>query len=102
MPPPQVKLNDATVLALLSDTKWYTPGQIADDLRQRGPLGYEGPDPDGQYKWFQWQFPKEQYRTVYNMLKRLKNAGTLDTALGDDKGREVPVYRILTDANRIT
>lgn len=100
MPPPQVKLDDKTVLARLSTEKWYTPGQVTDDLRQHGPLGYEGENPDGQYKWFQWQFPKEQYQTVYNMLKRLRKAGILDSALGDDQGREVRVYRILTPENK--
>jgi hypothetical protein len=98
MPPP-VKLTNETVLARMSDTKWYTAGQITDDLRQHGSLGYEGENPDGQYRWFKYQFTNEQYQAVYNVLRRMRRAGIIDTALGDDKGNEVRVFRILTLEN---
>lgn len=101
MPLPRTPLTDESVLARLSTTKWYTAGQVTDDLRQCGPLAFEGNDPDGQYTHFaKLMLVEDQYQAVYTVLMRLKRRGKVDTALGDDKGREVRVFRILTPENK--
>jgi hypothetical protein len=103
MPLPRTPLSDESVLARLSTERWYTAGQVADDLRQCGPLAFAGDDPDGQHTHFnKLMLVEDQYQAVYNVLMRLKRRGKVDTALGDDKGREVRVFRILTEENRNT
>ena len=96
--PRELPLSADTVLSRLSARMWQTAGQVADDLRQCGPLAFAGGD--AEYRAFHLSSPKRQYDRVYRILLALRSAGRADCVLGDDKGNEVRVFRLFPDAGK--
>jgi hypothetical protein len=86
-----MKLTNKTVLGRLSAVKWFTAGQVTDDLRQCGPMVFQS---DAECREFRMRSNKSQYQAVYHVLMRMKKAGMIDCVLGDDSGHEVRVFRL--------
>src|SRR5581483_10934690 len=83
-------LYTTTIERRLSNTVWLTAGQVCDELRQCGPLAFHD---EQEYQTFRYGTKDAQYRAVYKGLMRLRNDGLIDTAIGDDSGRETRVFK---------
>jgi hypothetical protein len=92
-------LSDDTVLKRVSRTRWMTAGQVADDLRQCGPLAFASRD---EYTAFRSAAPRRQYDAVRRVLMRLRFTRGLDCCLGSDDGREVRVFMLVDEVARRT
>ncbi len=85
-------LSQTTIERRLSDTCWITAGQVCEDLRQCGPLAFES---DEEYRTFRFSVKRKQYQVVYGVLMILARRECIDSALGDNRGREVRVFKLL-------
>lgn len=88
----KLSLHPVTLTLQLDADRWWTPGMLADYLRQCGPLAFHTRE---EHDAFHRAAAKRQYGACYSGLKRLARKGRIDTALGDDVGREVRVFRLL-------
>jgi hypothetical protein len=84
-------LHKLTIEMILNYTSWWTAGQATDYLRQCGPLAFHS---EKEYEDFRAASKRRQYAAVYNALMRLRGKGMVDSCLGDDRGREVRVFRL--------
>jgi hypothetical protein len=85
------RLSVQTIKLALSGTKWLRAGQVANYLRQCGPLAFLDQE---EYDLFRFATVAKQYSLVYSVLMRAKAMGQVDTVLGDERGRETRVFKL--------
>ena len=84
-------LHKTTIETALSETQWLTAGQVAQYLRQCGPLAFHD---EAEYKDFRYATKARQYSAVYNALLRLRGI-CVDSCFGADDGKETRVFMLV-------
>jgi hypothetical protein len=70
---------------------WQTVGDITEDLYSN--WGYTVETPDGRRHRLADLPQRERYGIVKKALETLRKSNKLDSALGDERGREVRAYK---------
>lgn len=89
------------VMKELTGKTWWTPTELADQLKEYGTMKAQVPFISGRVASMHFKEVKksERRRVVESVLKKIKNEGKLETVLGSDSGKETRVYALKERVN---